>query len=98
MNGAEAESGAGTITIRSWTETSRRMAAVSFSDTGCGIAAENLKEIFEPFFTTKQQGHGTGLGLAIVYGIIERHGGTVAVESRPGEGSTFTVWLPEAAA
>jgi signal transduction histidine kinase len=69
--------------------------AVSFADTGCGIPAENVERIFEPFFTTKQEGHGTGLGLAIAYGIVERHGGTIKVDSRPGEGTTFTVWLPE---
>jgi signal transduction histidine kinase len=71
------------------------MAGASFEDTGCGIAPEDLERIFEPFFTTKQEGHGTGLGLAIVYGIVERHGGTIKVDSRTGEGTTFTVWLPE---
>jgi PAS domain S-box-containing protein len=95
VNAAEAISSSGTITIRSWRDASRHMAAVSFSDTGCGISPESMEQIFEPFFTTKQEGHGTGLGLAIVYGIIARHGGTVTVESRPGEGATFTVWLPE---
>jgi signal transduction histidine kinase len=70
------------------------MAAVSFTDTGCGITPENLERIFEPFFTTKQGGHGTGLGLAIAYGIVERHGGTIKVDSSPGQGTTFTVWLP----
>ncbi len=95
VNAAEAITGSGTITIRSWREPSRRMAAVSISDTGCGIPAESMKQIFEPFFTTKQQGHGTGLGLAIVYGIVERHGGTITVDSRLGQGTTFSVWLPE---
>ncbi len=98
VNAADAISGPGTVTIRTWRDESRRMAAVSFSDTGCGIPPENLERIFEPFFTTKQEGHGTGLGLAIAYGIVERHGGTIKVESRPGEGTTFTVWLPEKAA
>jgi two-component system NtrC family sensor kinase len=93
-NGAEAMGGAGRIVIRSWLDDSRQMAAMSFTDTGSGISPENLERIFEPFFTTKQEGHGTGLGLAIVYGIIERHGGTVKVDSRLGEGTTFTVWLP----
>jgi len=94
VNAAEAISGRGTISIRSWLDAARQAAAVSFTDTGCGIPPENLERIFEPFFTTKQGGHGTGLGLAIVYGIIDRHGGTLKVDSRPGEGTTFTVWLP----
>ena len=67
---------------------------VSVSDTGAGIAAEHLDRIFEPFFTTKPVGEGTGLGLSITYGIVERHGGTIKVESRPGAGTTFTVVLP----
>lgn len=61
-------------------------------DTGRGIARENLGRIFDPFFTTKDD--GTGLGLSIVYGIIERHGGSIAVESTPGQGTTFTLSLP----
>jgi len=95
VNAAEATSGRGRITIRSWWDVSRQMATVTFADTGCGIPSENLGQIFEPFFTTKQEGHGTGLGLAIGYGIIERHGGRIKVDSSPGEGTTFTVWLPE---
>jgi PAS domain S-box-containing protein len=95
VNAAEAISGRGQITIRNWRDASRQMAAVSFTDTGCGISPESLEQIFEPFFTTKQEGHGTGLGLTIVYGIIERHGGTIKVDSRLGQGATFTVWLPE---
>jgi len=95
VNAAEAISGSGTITIRSWRDASRGQVAVSVADTGCGIPPENLERIFEPFFTTKQGGHGTGLGLAIAYGIAERHGGTIKVDSRPGEGTAFTVWLSE---
>jgi two-component system NtrC family sensor kinase len=97
VNAAEAISGSGRITIRSWRDSPTRRAAVSFTDSGCGIPPESLGQIFEPFFTTKQEGHGTGLGLAIVYGIVERHGGTIKVDSRPGQGTTFTVWLPETA-
>jgi PAS domain S-box-containing protein len=95
VNAAEAISGRGRIAVKSWRDASRQMAAVSFADTGCGIPPESLEQIFEPFFTTKQEGHGTGLGLTIVYGIIERHGGTIKVDSRLGQGATFTVWLPE---
>jgi two-component system NtrC family sensor kinase len=97
VNAAEAISDSGRITVRSWRDPPTRRAAVSFTDSGCGIPPESLGQIFEPFFTTKQEGHGTGLGLAIVYGIVERHGGTIKVDSRPGQGTTFTVWLPETA-
>ena len=84
----------GRITVRTWGDPSGATVGASFADTGCGISQEDLARIFEPFFTTKLAGHGTGLGLAIVYGIIERHGGTVKVDSRPGEGTTFTISLP----
>jgi two-component system NtrC family sensor kinase len=63
-------------------------------DTGGGIPSENLDKLFDPFFTTKEVGQGTGLGLAVSYGIVQRHGGTIRVESEVGKGSTFTVWLP----
>jgi len=64
------------------------------TDTGCGIATENLDKLFDPFFTTKEIGQGTGLGLSVSYGIVEHHGGTIWVQSKVGRGSTFTVWLP----
>ena len=67
---------------------------VTVTDTGAGMRAEVQSRIFEPFFTTKPDGKGTGLGLSIVQGIIENHGGAVAVDSSPGQGTTFTVRLP----
>lgn len=67
---------------------------IEVSDTGCGIPTGNLNKIFEPFFTTKSVGKGTGLGLSTVYGIIKQTGGFVFVESAPGEGATFRVYLP----
>ena len=64
------------------------------TDTGHGIPEENLRRIFDPFFTTREVGEGTGLGLSICYGIVRDHGGQISVESRVGQGTTFTVLLP----
>ncbi len=63
-------------------------------DSGEGIDRGSLGRVFEPFFTTRAVGEGTGLGLSIVHGLVERHGGTIEVESEPGVGTTFTVTLP----
>ena len=70
-------------------------ARIDVRDEGSGIASEALPHIFEPFYTTKDVGEGTGLGLSVAYGIVKDHGGWIDVSSRPGEGSVFTVWLPE---
>jgi CheY-like chemotaxis protein len=71
---------------------------VSVADTGCGIPPEFLPRIFEPFFTTKPVGKGTGLGLAAVYGIAKQHGGWVEVQSQPGQGTTFHIFIPTCSA
>lgn len=67
---------------------------ILISDTGQGIAPENLNHVFDPFFTTKEVGQGTGLGLSVSYGIVQSHGGTIEVESEIGAGSTFIIKLP----
>jgi two-component system NtrC family sensor kinase len=67
---------------------------ISVTDTGCGIPNEHINKLFDPFFTTKEVGQGTGLGLAVSLGIVQRHGGSIRVQSEVGRGSTFTLWVP----
>jgi signal transduction histidine kinase len=90
VNAAQASSKGGAVTVKS--RANGNFAEVAVIDRGSGITAEAMKNIFNPFFTTKPT--GVGLGLAIVAKIVDQHGGKIAVESRPGEGSIFCVTLP----
>ena len=94
VNAAQAtpESG-GSIVVRTHTPDAERV-AIEVADNGRGIPKEVLPKIFDPFFTTKDVGKGTGLGLSISYKIVEAHGGRIEVDSRPGVGTRFTVFLP----
>jgi PAS domain S-box-containing protein len=84
----------GTLTIETRQVPGQKSIQVIFRDTGVGIPEHHRQRLFEPFFTTKKNGKGVGLGLSVAYGIIQEHGGTVHVRSKPGEGTEFTVELP----
>lgn len=92
VNAAHAIEESGTISIVTRGDDKQIMAIVS--DTGCGIPRDALPKIFDPFFTTKQRGKGTGLGLSIALEIMQKHGGSIAVESEVGQGTTFTLTFP----
>jgi len=94
-NAADAMNGDGVLKIVTESAETDDDVKISFTDTGNGMTPEQLNHIFEPFFTTKEVGHGTGLGLSVSYGIIQRHGGTIKVFSKFGEGSTFLLKLPK---
>ncbi len=91
MRGA---AGRGTLTVTTRYDEATGRAIARIADDGPGIPPQYLQKIFDPFFTSKPEGEGTGLGLAIARGIVEVHGGRIGVQSRPGEGASFTVELP----
>jgi anti-sigma regulatory factor (Ser/Thr protein kinase) len=95
-NVAEAmeNNGEGLLSIKTRHLSKEGKILISFKDTGAGIPPENIPKVFEPFFTTKKEGKGVGLGLSVAYGIVEEHGGSIRVESKVGEGTTFFVKLP----
>ncbi|WP_237481489.1 ATP-binding protein [Lichenibacterium dinghuense] len=109
VNARDAMGGEGTLTlgvavraglppIRGHAGSAGDFVAVTLTDTGVGIAAEQVTHIFEPFFTTKGVGEGTGLGLSQVFGFAKQSGGDIGVASEPGRGTTFTLYLPRVAA
>ena len=95
MNAIQAiEEPPGEVRITAQVDHKKQEAVITVEDTGVGIPQEDLPYIFDPFFSTKEAGGGTGLGLSIVYGIVEKHQGSVNVESKAGEGTRFTIRLP----
>ncbi|MDR3556752.1 MAG: PAS domain S-box protein [Syntrophobacteraceae bacterium] len=94
LNGVDAMEQKGTLTLRTYPDKSGRNACIEISDTGCGIAQENLTRLFDPFFTTKAPGKGTGLGLSTAYGIVRENGGNLWVKETGEHGTTFVVELP----
>jgi two-component system NtrC family sensor kinase len=92
INAAQAIKDKGTITVATYMKD--EYVAIDVTDTGCGIAPENITRIFDPLFTTKDPGAGVGLGLSLSYAIVRKHKGTISFNSKSGEGTTFTVMLP----
>jgi PAS domain S-box-containing protein len=92
LNAVQAMKDGGTLTVR--TRREDEGVALEIEDTGHGIEPVHLDRVWDPFFTTKPVGHGTGLGLSITQRVVTRHGGRIRVESRPGAGARFIVWLP----
>jgi two-component system sensor histidine kinase HydH len=92
INAVEAIDGSGGTVSIHLSKANDDFVRIEISDTGCGIPADDITKLFEPYFSTKET--GTGLGLAIVKKAIDDHGGTIAVSSKPGTGTTFTITLP----
>ena len=95
LNALDAMEQGGQLTVRTGPSPGRPdEVVVEVEDTGVGIPRADQTKIFEPFYTTKPPGRGTGLGLSICYGIVADHGGRIEVDSAPGRGATFRVYLP----
>ena len=94
FNAIDAMPDGGTLTVRCGHNQNQGVVNIDVEDTGSGISEEHLPHIFEPFYSTKTEGNGLGLGLATVYGIIDRHNGTITVDSEVGKGTVFTINLP----
>jgi len=94
FNAIDAISDGGTLTMESSFREDRGLVEIKVGDTGHGISSEDLPHIFDPFYSTKTEGKGLGLGLSTVYGIIDRHKGTITVESEAGKGMVFTMKIP----
>ena len=106
VNAADAMPGRGDLFLQTMNVTHKDMTGklykpkrgdyvvLTVTDTGMGMDKETMERIFDPFFTTKEMGRGTGLGLASVYGIVKGHGGYIDVESKKGQGTTFSIYLP----
>ncbi len=94
LNAIDAMPEGGSLTMRSRLNSHKDLVEISVKDTGYGIADQDLPHIFEPFYTTKTEGMGLGLGLSTVFGIIDRHKGTITVDSEWGKGTIFYIKLP----
>ena len=94
FNAIDAMPKGGTLSLESSFNPRDKVAEIKVADNGCGIAKEDLPHIFDPFFSTKIQGEGLGLGLSTVYGIIDRHKGTISVDSQLGKGTVFAIKIP----
>ena len=96
LNAVQAMPESGTLRVAAARDGEQHI-RLTVADTGCGIPPDVLPKIFEPFVTTKARGKGTGLGLTVVLGIVQEHGGSITVDSIPGQGTTFTLLLPRIA-
>jgi signal transduction histidine kinase len=94
FNAVEAMPEGGNLYVKSRLDPNQQSCKITVKDTGCGITEEDLEHIYDPFFTTKPEGEGTGLGLSIVYGVVKNHRGRIAVKSKVGEGTTFSLHFP----
>jgi two-component system, NtrC family, sensor kinase len=92
INAADAMPAGGRLRVRTEHSAKGDEVVIEFADTGIGIQRERLSKVFDPFVTSKEK--GTGLGLSVVYGIVQRHGGRIAIQSEVGVGTTVTLWLP----